>query len=474
MAGSIAARPARTTVAAIAIALTAALLLLATVAPGSGRASSHREAPLTAADPQIDATDLYAFIKPTDPGKVVFVSNWIPFEEPAGGPNFYPFAEGVRYDINISNDGDAAPEIIYRWRFTNHYRNPNTFLYNTGAVTSMNDEHLNFFQTYDLTKVNVGGNSSVLVNNGKVAPSHVGDPSIPNYDDLRADATELVGGNGKTFAGQTNDPFFLDLRVFDLLYGTDLSERGNDTLEGFNTNTMVLEVPRSAVAKGGSVENEPVIGVWTTASRRSTRVQTSSGAQSFEGPFVQVSRLGSPLVNEVVVPVGTKDYFNGSTPEDDEQFLPAVNDPELPRLINAFYEIPIPDSNDEKEGVQRSDLINVFLRGLNGLTRPAGVEPAEMLRLNLTIPPCSPNNSCETYSSLGVIDGDLGGFPNGRRLGDDVLDIAVQVMEGELLDNPNDLGDLVDEDDAIVSDTFPFVSIPTSGSDPSPHESPTS
>ena len=455
-------------VAGVATALTLALGLSA-FSPTPGDASSHREAPLTAADPQVDNTDVYAFTSPDSPATVTLVSNWIPFEEPAGGPNFYSFAEGVRYDVNISNDGDANPEIIYRWRFRDNYRNPNTFLYATGQVTSLEDENLNFFQTYTLKKIRVGKSSTTLVRNAKVAPSDVGQASMPDYEALRDEAVVAAGTGGQSFAGQTNDPFFLDLRVFDLLYGGDFSEVGDDTLKGFNTNTMVLQVPKTEVAKGSNPASNPVVGVWSTASRRSTRIQTNTGSQSFRGPWVQLSRLGMPLVNEVVVPVGAKDYFNASKPKKDEQFLGAVNDPELPRLIEAVYGIPAPDSDDSKAGIQRDDLIQVFLTGIPDLNQPANVEPAEMLRLNLTTAPCE-EGSCAEYSSLGVIGGDVAGFPNGRRLGDDILDIALQVVEGELIGNPNDLGDGVGADDKSFSQTFPYVSLPTRGSDPSPHQ----
>ncbi len=471
MPGLLAPRSVKTGGVLLAAALSVGLAVSA-LAPIRGEASSHREAPLTASDPQIDNTDVYAFTSPDDPATVTLVSNWIPFEEPAGGPNFYAFAEGVRYDVAISNDGDANPEIIYRWKFRNHYRNPSTFLYNTGQVTSLEDEDLNFFQTYRLNKINVRrGDDRVttLVANGKVAPSDVGAASMPDYEALRDDAIEIAGTGGQTFAGQTNDPFFLDLRVFDLLYGTDFSEVGDDTLKGFNTNTMVLQVPKTEVARNANPASNPVIGMWSSASRRSTRIQTGDGKQSFKGPWVQLSRLGMPLVNEVVVPVGTKDYFNASKPKKDEQFLAAVDNPELARLIEAVYGIPAPDSDDNEPGIQRDDLIQVFLTGIPGLNQPSNVEPAEMLRLNLTTPPCE-EATCPEYSALGVIGGDNAGFPNGRRLGDDVLDIALQVVEGELLDNPNDLGDGVNIDDRGFLSVFPYVSLPTRGSDPSPHQ----
>ena len=458
-----------------ALAATLALGLgISSFAPQGSEASSHREAPLTAAEPQIDQTDLYAFTSPDAPSTVTFVSNWIPFEEPAGGPNFYSFAENVRYDLNISNDGDALAETVYRWRFKNHYRTPGTFLYNTGEVTSLDDPDLNFYQTYVLKVIDKrDGSRRTLIDNAIVAPSDVGKGSMPSYENLRDEAIDTVttsGGVAKSFTGQTNDPFFLDLRLFDLLYGGDFSEVGDDTLKGFNTNTMVLQVPKSDIAKRNDPANNPVIGVWNTASRRSIRVQNkATGAQSFKGRFVQVSRLGQPLVNEVVVPVTLKDYFNASKPHNDAQFLDVVNEPILPKVVEAVYGIPQPDSDDQKPGIQRDDLIQVFLTGIPNLNQPNNVQPSEMLRLNLTTPPCE-EGTCAEYSNLGVIGGDTAGFPNGRRLADDVLDIAVQVLEGELLDNPNDLGDGVDVDDKGFLDFFPYVSLPTRGSDATPHQ----
>ena len=444
-------------------ALAAMALIAGALGPVGSSASSHREAPLTAADPQIDQTDLYAFTSPDNPSSVTFVSSWIPFEEPAGGPNFYTFSDGVRYDINISNDGDAAAEIVYRWVFETHTRNPNTFLYNTGQVTSLGDENLNIYQTYDLFRIEGNGKPQRLLNDEVVAPSDTGEASFPDYAAVSNEAITAVGA-GKSWVGQSDDPFFLDLRVFDLLYGADFSEVGDDTLAGFNVNTMALQVPKTDLAKGGNVANEPVIGVWNTASRRSTRIQTSDGGSKYEGRYVQVSRLGSPLVNEVVVPVGTKDYFNGSNPKKDAQFLPAVQDPELPHLIDAVYGIDPPDSDPDAAGIQRADLIQVFLTGVDGLTQPANVQPAEMLRLNMSTPPCSAD-----CSPLGVIGGDNAGFPNGRRLSDDVIDIALKVVEGELIGNANDLGDGVDVNDVAFRTTFPYVALPHRGSDPAPH-----
>ena len=456
----------RNTVVAGTATLALGAGMFAGLGPVATFASSHREAPLTSADPQIDNTDVYAFVSPDDDKKVTFVSSWIPFEEPAGGPNFYNWAEHTNYDINISNDGDARAEIVYRWRFKSHYRNANSFIYNNGPVTSLNDENLLIYQTYNLWRIK-NGNSKKILTREPVAPSNVGDASMPNYNSDLFDAAVVQDGKLKSWVGQSDDPFFLDLRVFDLLYGGDLTETGDDTLEGFNVNTFALQVPKGALRgpKNG------VIGIWNTASRPSMRVEGNDGSQTFSGKDVQVSRLGMPLVNEVVVPVGAKDYFNASKPKKDQQFLGAVNDPELPYLVNAVYPsfFPnIPDSNDNKAGIQRDDLIQVFLTGIPTLNQPKNVEASEMLRLNMDIAPCS--SSCST---LGVIDGDVAGFPNGRRLDDDVIDIALRVVMGVLL-TPHDpaadtLGDGVDSNDKPFQSEFPYVAYPTAGSVASPH-----
>jgi Domain of unknown function (DUF4331) len=439
--------------------------LFSGLAPIASDASSHREAPLTAADPQIDNTDVYAFRSPDQPNTITLISSWIPFEEPAGGPNFYLWAEHTNYDIKIDNDGDAVADLTYRWTFRTHYRNGGTFLYNTGPVTSLDDPDLNIYQTYDLERIRSGGGTKQLLNNQIVAPSNVGQASMPDYDDLFDSATtSFGGGNASSWVGQSDDAFFLDLRVFDLLYGGDLSEIGDDTLQGFNVNTFALQVPKAQL-RG---PNDHVIGVWSTASRQATRVQAGDGSQSFSGRNVQVSRLGNPLVNEVVVPVGLKDYFNASKPRNDAQYLPAVQDPELPHLLNAVYGTDVPDSDTNTPGVQRADLIQVFLTGVPGLNKPHHVQPAEMLRLNMAIPPCT--SDC---SRLGVIGGDLAGFPNGRRLGDDVIDISLRAVLGALLTDhqavADTIGDGVDTNDVPFNDSFPYVGYPHSGSDPDPH-----
>ncbi len=409
--------------------------------PGQARASSHREAPLISGQPEYDNTDVYAFVSPDKPDTTTLVANWVPFEEPAGGPNFYPFPVDGRYDIHIDSDGDSQGDLLYRWTFKTKVRNGNTFLYNTGPVTSLDDPDLNVNQTYDIDVLKLDKQRIVsttkIADDLPIAPSNVGKASMPNYKTLRDQATKQLSDGSTSYVGQADDPFFLDLRVFDLLYGGDLSEVGRDTLKGYNVNTIALQVPTAKLVQS---KKQPVIGVWSTTSRKNAN-----------GKWTQVSRLGAPLVNEVVVPMKDKDKFNASSPWNDADFLPYVTKPELPKLIEAIYKIKAPAE-------PRNDLVSVFLTGVKGLNMPPNVRPAETLRLNTSIPPSA------DPKRLGVLDGDNAGYPNGRRLADDVVDISLQVVEGELLGQKNDLGDAVNVNDVKFGDTFPYVALPTSGS----------
>lgn len=447
---------------AIALAATAATGLAGTavlLSPTASSASSHREAPAVSSDAEVDGTDVYAFVSPDDDDTVTLAASFWPFEEPDGGPNFYKFADdGSVYDINIDNDGDAVADIVYRWTFTGSYRNEDTFLYNTGPVSGFDDPDLNFRQTYDLVKIEDGVTTSLL-NDAPVAPSNVGPASMPDYPAIRQSTLRDVPGGGQSFAGQSDDAFFLDLRVFDLLYGGDFSETGVDTLDGYNVQSLALQVPKSALALAGDATANPVIGMWSTTSRPTTRVLPATDAAEFtlgnngDTSVTQVSRLGNPLVNEVVIPIRDKDRFNASQPVDDPQFLDYVTNPEVPRLIEAIYGVPAPET-------PRNDLVQVFLTGVPGVNSlevnegVATAAPGEMLRLNMTIPPTANPNR------LGVIGGDNAGFPNGRRLVDDVVDIALQVVEGELVGAPNDLGDAVDANDVAFLDAFPYFAQP--------------
>jgi hypothetical protein len=458
-------RPSRRPAIGVVAALAAAACV-ASLAPAVTQASSHREAPLVAGEPKLDNTDVYAFVSPDAPNTVTMIANWVPFEEPNGGPNFYPFATDAAYDINIDNDGDARADLIYRWTFTDNYRSRNTFLYNTGVVTSLDDPDLNYLQTYRLEAITESG-STVLVNNGRVAPSRVGPASMPNYGALADSAITGLPGGGRTFAGQADDPFFLDLRIFDLLYGGDFSEVGQDTVRGYNTNTLAIQVPKSVLALHGDAVGNPVVGIWSTTSRQRIEVVDTLNNRTRYGGWQQVSRLGMPLVNEVVIPVGRKDEFNATAPRNDSRFLQFVTNPEVPRLVEGIYRIPAP-------ATPRQDLVEVFLTGLCRACGPVPVDlnsqrlnrdvdpsqfvPSEQLRLNMSVPPSA------TPNRLGVLGGDNAGFPNGRRLADDVTDVTLRVAEGVLLPNHpaavDGLSDAVNTNALAFRGTFPYVALP--------------
>jgi hypothetical protein len=444
-----------TLLAASAASLTGSAVLLG---PSTGSASSHREAPQTLRDPLVDNTDVYAFVSPNKPDTTTLIANFQPFQDPSGGPNFYPWEDGTSaiYEIKVDNDGDAKADVTFRWRFkTEDARGTDTFLYNNGTVTSLDDENLLFKQTYTLDRIEAGGGTTALVTDVPAAPSYVGDASIPSYAELRDEAIHKVKGGGRVYAGQADDPFFLDIRIFDLLYGADLSQTGVDSLDGKNVNTLALQVPTSSLVSG----DDPVIGVWSTTSRRSMNVINADGTREASGDFVQVSRLGNPLVNEVVIPAGLKDAFNSLKPENDASVQPAVdrvNDPEVPKLIEALYGIKAPKA-------PRDDLFAVFLTGVKGLNKPQGkVQPAELLRLNTSIEPAaSPNR-------LGVLAKDVQGFPNGRRLADDVVDIELQALEGAVrtgkIVTALAAGDGVNTNDKEFGTKFPYIALPHSGS----------
>jgi len=429
---------------------------------GTSNASSHREAPYTLANPLIDNTDTYAFVSPDDPDTVTLIANWTGFQDPSGGPNFYPWgAAGYQYDIKVDTDGDAMPNKTYRWTFTNiDKRGTDTFLYNNGAVNSFDDETLLFKQTYKLEEIAEGGEATTLVDGGKVAPSYVGDASMPNYAALRDEAITSLEGveGGSSFVGQADDPFFLDLRVFDLLYGGDLSEVGNDTLDGYNVNSIALKVPVADVTEGG--DGSGIIGVWSTTQQQTLTL--TPGKAEPTGDFVQVSRLGMPLVNEVVVPTGLKDAFNSLSPDKDatvQAVVDKVNDPEVPKLIEAIYMLPAPSA-------PRDDIFSIFLTGVEGLNKPPMVTPSEMIRLNTKIPPAG------DPSRLGVLAKDTAGFPNGRRLADDVVDIELQALEGAVrtgeIVEALAAGDGVNQNDLEFGSTFPYLALPHSGSSTAP------
>ncbi|MFD4637404.1 DUF4331 domain-containing protein [Lentzea sp. NPDC058436] len=451
-------------------AIAAAVVAVAAAIPAA-QASSHREAPLIAADPAVDNTDVYAFTSPDRPDTVTLVANWFGLQEPNGGPNYYPWATDARYDLNVDSDGDAVPDKTFRFTFTTDDRRgkANTFLYNNGPVTSINDDNLLFRQNYTLELIEPG-KTTQLVKGGRAAPSNTGPASFPNFGAIRDQATAKIPGGGQVYVGPSEDSFFLDLRVFDLLYGGNLKEVNQDTLMGYNVNTIAIQVPKTMLALKGDPKRNPVIGVWSDTERRTLKLDP--GKATPQGNFVQVSRLGNPLVNEVVSSAPLKDAFNGLEPVNDakvQALLDRVNDPELARLIQAIYGIPAPKT-------PRADLVEIFLTGIttkaggpikadlnsqlnNADVDPKRFQPSEMLRLNMSTPVTrNPNR-------LGVLGGDLQGFPNGRRLSDDVVDIEIQAVVGAALTGKLvpalAKGDRVNGNDVRFGDRFPYVGLPS-------------
>ena len=456
-------------VARIGSTLVASAMVLSLAAIGARStqvtASSHREAPLIIADPQADNTDVYAFVSPDKPDTATIIANFNPFEHPGNGPNFYRFGDDVLYEVHVDNVGDAQSHITYQFKFSTQLANPATSHYNVGPIESNDSPNVTFKQTYSVTRLD-NDKPTTLGENLLVPASRVGPKSTPNYAALSDAGVHDLSDGSRVFAGEADDPFFLDFSIFDLLTIRKLPGNtggGLDSLKGFNVHSIAIQVPIKRLTSDGSQPAAPtaanaVIGVWSTTSRQATRVLSPGKTQS-SGDYVQVSRLGNPLVNEVVAPMGAKDLFNSSQPANDAQFLPAVVDPELAKLLNALYGIKVPPA-------PRDDLVAIYLTGIKGLTQPANVKPSEELRLNLGVPP----TAADKISNLGVVGGDLAGFPNGRRLTDDVIDISEKAVAGAAypLFHPEftpdalaaQLGDGVDANDIPLRASFPYVAYP--------------
>ena len=478
----------------------AGALVIAALATGSSFAASHREAPLISMDPVADNTDVYAFVSPDKPDTVTIIGNWIPFEEPAGGPNFNMFGDGLLYQFHVDNDGDGLDDVTFTFRFSTQVRNPNTFLYNTGPVTDINSENLNIRQFYYVAKTTNGkqwpNKGDILKSSIRVAPANVGPRSTPNYAALQAQAVTDVPGGIKVFAGPSDDPFFVDLgSIFDLgglrplnslhILPPNETAAGVDGLKGYNVHSIAIQVPITMLTRNGqkNAADNPAatIGIWASTNRRSTTVLTTNGQKRETGPYVQVSRLGNPLINEVVVPVGFKDFWNSQYPKDDKQFEGGALKPELAGLINVLY-----PATADIDTTGRADLSLVLLQGLPGLNS-TGTKVMDMLRLNTGIPPCTADSAiddtgaCRKLGAFYEDAADLAGFPNGRRLGDDVTDIELRAIAqgygaqlatlfGVPNKSPNNtITDGVNVNDTAFRSAFPYLALPWSGYESRPH-----
>jgi hypothetical protein len=469
----------------------AGAVLIASVSIGGVFASSHREAPLIATDPTADSTDLYAFVDPVDATKVDLIANYIPMQDPAGGPNFWAFDPNVRYAIHVDNNGDGKPDVSYWFAFKTTVKNGGSFLYNTGQVTSVSDPDQNVRQSYSVTRTR-GARTRNLGSLIPVAPANVGPRSDPDYATVANGAVTALKGGGRAFAGQRDDPFFADLgSIFDLgglrpfnpfhlIPGQKAP--GVDDLEGLNVHSIAIQVPIQSLTRDGKVHaaNDPkgTIGVWTAAYRQKTTVRTTHGSIQPSGKWVQVSRLGNPLINEVIIPLAKKDYWNAQSPSQDSQFAKYYEKPELAGLINLLYPA-LPDAAT----TGRTDLSLILLHGVPTVNN-TGKIAADELRLNTGIPVCkadSPTDQTGDCRSIGVFFNgtdakpDLQAWPNGRRLGDDVIDMEIRAVAqgyGPILNSlfglpnlsPNNIvGDGVNNNDHSFLSAFPYVALPNQG-----------
>jgi hypothetical protein len=447
--------------------------------------SSHREAPEIAKDPVADNADVYAFVSPDRPDTVTIIANFVPLQAPAGGPNFFEFGDDVLYSIAIDNDGNALPDIEYQLRFTSTLQDPGTFLYNTGPIASLTDKTWNKRQSYTVTRLDQGA-PTVLGSGLACPPCNIGPRSTPNYERLAQQAVHALPSGETVFAGQRNDPFFVDLgAIFDLgdlrpfqhlhLISTP-DAPGVDNTKAVNVHSIVVQVPITRLTADGSKPADvtsatAVLGIWSTASRRRVRLTDTAGDERSEsGPWVQVSRLGNPLFNEVIVPLGEKDAWNARPPAGDAAYLAHVEHPELAGLLPVLYPHVFPNLAGLKAA--RADLVAILLTGLPsgvvaGFQNYTGKTYADMLRLNVAVPPArSPN-------PLGVVGGDPAGFPNGRRVFDDVTTIELRAIAGltyPLVDKsykPDAAASAVEQGVKPAAgrylDAFPYVGTPYDG-----------
>ena len=506
----------------------AAIFTLGMATSMFGNASSHREAPFIATMPRVDATDFYMF-RSYEEGRedfVTLIANYYPLQDAFGGPNYFDLEPDARYEILIDNDGDAKEEFIFRFQFKDILAklsvpvdgvDVEVPLKNIGEIgpTAKDVANLNARQTFSVDFIrgdrNRGRRHAVRSTEGKrnfLKPAdNIGNKSIPDYEAYAQDHIVDVNipncGPGRVFVGQRRESFAVNLgEIFDLV-NLDLvadllgpEDQGLNIIEDKNVTTIALEVPISCLTRS---EDEPVIGGWTASTIPQARLvnnfkpgkKSAVGASKEAGSFVQVSRLGMPLVNEVVIGLSEKDRFNNSVPRDDAQFATFVTNPTLPELINILFLQDARDALGNQDiptiaptNFPRQDLITTFLTGFPGLNQLANVRASEMLRLNTAIAP----TAAADQNKFGVVVGDLAGFPNGRRPVDEVTDISLRVAMGALC-HPIDLdgdGEATDDlglcapEDAVAGnlplvdgatndiddfvEAFPYLNTPVAGS----------
>jgi hypothetical protein len=500
------------------VALMTAMLLLP---PNTSFAANHREAPITALDHAADITDWYAFVSYDDPTKVTLILNVDPLLEPSNGPNYFPFDPEIVYAMRVDNNHDAVSDVTFEFRFQTEIRAPGLFTGFAGAGNGLpgqgpprtitgapapgglvvppairsldgaGSEGLSLRQTYTVTMVTYSGTQETrtdLTGNRRLfaVPSNIGPRTMPDYPSLAKQGIYSLNNGVRVFAGTVDDPFYIDLGgTFDTLNlrgkfpsGTagvltdqqdqdDKNNYGPDSVAGFNVNSIALEVPLSMVLQGGlryaATDPRAVIGTWGTTARPRMTIRRSpdemAGTSTEPVAYRQVQRMGNALINEVLIGTGSKDKFSMSDPKDDAQFANFVLDPVLARVLNAAYGIPLPDA-------PRADLLPLaqYLPPIAPANSPKG-PVADLLRLNTGVLP----TPVEARSRMGALAGDFGGYPNGRRVSDDVTDISLRAVAGVLAGGQfagapyNRLGDGVNANDVAYQETFPYVAWANSG-----------
>ena len=473
--------------------LLAASALAATATIPPAFASSHREAPMIAGMPRLDAADFYMF-RSYEPGHenfVTMIADYVPLQDPGGGPNFYQMETNGYYDINVDSNGAGKPTYTFRFRFKDVTKGLSLDvggqkvaipLINDGQISNGNRKAQNRVESYTVSLVTYSSSgvpTETLLSTAEgrsmldKPADNIGDKSIPNYPDYAAKFTYTLNipgctGRGRVFVGQRKDPFVVNLgETFDLVnyahpVGEQYDNAALDDLAGKNVTSLVWELPAACLTNVG----DPVVGAWTTSS---LGTKAAGGTVTYQ----QVSRLANPLVNELVIGLPDKDKFNGSLPAHDAQFAKYVTNPTVPALIQALFNTPAPTQ------FPRQDLVAVFLTGVSGLNQPAHLAtPSEEMRLNTSVA-ITPYGS---QNRLGVIAGDNAGYPNGRRPGDDVVDITLRVAMGKLyalglFGGPSNApsGNLEFTDGAYTDDThysqaFPYALPPLSDSPQPVHE----
>jgi hypothetical protein len=478
--------------------------------PASVFAASHREAPITALDHKADITDFFAFVSYDDPTKVTFLLNVDPLLEPGNGPNYFPFDDNILYAIKVDNKNDAKDHISFQVQFQTEIRAPGVFTGFLGAGTGINApanspapvppgtpiippaitaldgpgaKGLSLRQKYTVTMYKNGVAIPLTNETGGplfAVPSNVGPRTMPDYPALAAQGIYNLQNGIRVFAGTVDDPFYIDLgATFDsanyrvgagggvLSPAQDADDNKNtasDTVSGFNVNTIAIEVPIALLTRTGTkvaaADPAATIGAWGTTSRPRIFVRRSPKRDDDGSEFAQVQRMANPLINELIIGTGDKDYWSMSQPKNDAQFAHYDLDPLLARALNAVYGINIPTP-------PRTDLLPLvtYAPPIAAPGTPAG-PVADLLRLNTGVPPTPASGR----RRLGLLAGDAAGYPNGRRVSDDVVDISLRAVAGILAPgfnvSPNNmLGDGVNTNDVPYQETFPYVGFAQSGRD---------